>query len=232
MAGYRQSNPDRAKAAVAALVVHVAIGAAFLTGLVTHVAQGPSDVLETFDVTLPPPPPPVVEQKETPARDESGEAGKKANPTQVVAPKPEIEVPAKSPVVAAQLAGTGSAASAGAANSGSGTGAGGGGGGPGGGGSGSDGFTPAQKITKIPDREYRHIREMSGSARGSVGLNIRVGADGVPSNCRIVRSSGNSGVDALMCQLTTIWVRFRPARDPQGRAVAQDITWYPDWSPR
>jgi hypothetical protein len=32
-----------------------------------------------------------------------------------------------------------------------------------------------------------------------------------------------------MCQLTEQYIRFRPARDPQGRAVAQDITWYPNW---
>jgi hypothetical protein len=35
-----------------------------------------------------------------------------------------------------------------------------------------------------------------------------------------------------MCSLTLSFVRFRPARDPDGRAIAQDITWYPDWSPR
>ena len=232
MAGYRQSNPDRAKAAAAAVVVHLALGAAFLTGLVTHVAEHPNHPLETFDVTLPPPPPPVIEEKLSPAKGDPGEAGKKANPTPVVAPEPKIEVPAKSPVVAAPVAGTGSASTAGAANAGTGTGAGGSGNGLGGGGNGGAGFTPAQKVTKIPDREYRQIRAMSGSARGSVGISIRVGADGVPSNCRVVRSSGNAGVDDLMCQLTTTWVRFRPARDPQGRAVAQDITWFPDWSPR
>ena len=39
------------------------------------------------------------------------------------------------------------------------------------------------------------------------------------------------GFDASV-QLTLTWVRFMPARDPQGRAISQDITWYPDWSPR
>ena len=232
MAGYRQSNPDRAKAAAAALVVHAALGAAFLTGLVTNVARRPQDVMRTFDVALPPPPPPVVEEKVNPAKGVAGEAGKKAKPTPVVAPKPKVPVPSKSPVVAAPVAGTGSAATAGAALAGTGTGAGGIGNGPGGGGSGGTGFTPAQKITKIPDSEYRRIRSMSGSARGSVGLSIRVGPDGTPSNCRITRTSGNSSVDSLMCQLTLAWVRFRPARDPQGRAVSQDVSWFPDWSPR
>lgn len=234
MAGYRQSNPDRAKAALAALLVHAAIGAAFLTGLIVNVSDRPSEVLDTFDVSLPPPPPPVVEDEEAKPKGDPGEAGKKADPTPVVAPKPKIEIPAKPPVAAAPVPGQGGAPSAGAAASGTGTGAGGSGTGLGGGGTGGSGagFTPARKITKIPDREYRRITALSGSRRGSVGLSIRVGQDGVPDNCRIARTSGNPEVDSLMCQLTLRWVRFRPARDPQGRAVAQDITWFPDWAPR
>jgi protein TonB len=161
--------------------------------------------------------------------------GRPANsppPTPIVAPKPKIEVPAKPPVAAAPVPGQGAAPTAGAALAGTGTGAGGSGSGRGGGGNGGTGFTPAQKITKIPDNQYRRIRSISGMARGSVGLSIRVGTDGVPSNCRIARTSGNPQVDALLCQLTLAHVRFRPARDPQGRAVAQELTWYPDWSPR
>ena len=233
MAGYRQSNPDRAKAAAATLLIHVAIGAAFLTGLVTHVGRQPSEVMQTFNLEPPPPPPPpVVEKEKSAPKDKAGEAGKKAEPSPIVMPKPKIELPAKPPVAAAPIAGQGAASSAGAALAGAGTGAGGTGNGLGGGGSGGAGFTPAQKITKIPDREYRRIRSISGMASGRVGLSIRVGPDGSPSNCRIARTSGNASVDALMCQLTLAWVRFRPARDPAGRAVSQEITWYPDWSPR
>ena len=232
MAGYRQSKPDKAKAAAAALVVHALIGAAFLTGLVTHVDRKPSDVLQTIDIALPPPPPPIVEEEESAPKGDPGEAGKKAEPTPVVAPERTIEVPAKPPIAAAPVAGQGAAPSAGAATAGTGTGAGGSGSGLGGGGTGGTGFTPARKVTKIPDREYRRIKALSGSSRGSVGMSIRVGADGTPSNCRISRTSGNAGVDALMCQLTLSYVRFRPARDPRGRPVAQDIILYPDWSPR
>ncbi len=65
--------------------------------------------------------------------------------------------------------------------------------------------------------------------RGTVGVAIRVTADGRASNCRVVRSSGNGLADSLMCELTERYVRFRPARDPTGRAVAQDVTWYPNW---
>jgi protein TonB len=65
--------------------------------------------------------------------------------------------------------------------------------------------------------------------RGTVGVAVRVTPEGAATNCRVVRSSGNASADALMCQLTEQYIRFRPARDPQGRAVAQDITWYPNW---
>ena len=232
MAGYRQNNPDRAKAALAALLVHVAIGAAFLTGLVVNVSDRPSEVLETFDVSLPPPPPPVVEQ-ESAAKGDPGEAGKKAEPTPIVAPKPQIEIPAKPPVAAAPVPGQGAAPSAGAATAGSGTGAGGSGTGLGGGGTGGTGagFTPARRISKIPDREYRRFVTTSGMRRGSVAITVKVNTDGRPSDCRVTRSSGNRQADSLMCQLTLQFVRFRPARDPQGRLVAQDMTWMPDWAP-
>lgn len=233
MAGYRQGNPDRAKAALAALLVHAAIGAAFLTGLVVNVTEQPSEVLDTFDVTVPPTPPPVVQKQESAARGEPGEAGKKAEPTPIVAPKPKIELPAEPPLPAAPVPGQGAAPAAGAANVGSGTGAGGSGSGLGGGGSGGSGagFTPARRIAKIPDREYRRFVATSGMRRGSVSITVKVNVDGRPSDCRVGRSSGNPMADSLMCQLTLQFVRFRPARDPQGRPVAQDITWMPDWAP-
>ena len=232
MAGYRHSNPDRAKAAVAALIVHVAIGAAFLTGLVINVSQHPTEVIQTFDVTEPPPPP-VVEIEESAPKGDPGEAGKKADPTPIVAPEPRIEVPAKPPVAAAPVPGQGAAPSAGAAQAGAGTGAGGSGSGLGGGGSGGfgAGFTPARRISKIPDREYRRFVAASGMRRGSVAITVKVNTDGSPSDCRVSRSSGNPGADSLMCQLTIRYVRFRPARDPRGEPVAQDITWVPDWAP-
>lgn len=233
MAGYRQSNPDRAKAALAAVLVHVAIGAAFLTGLVVNVSKGPSEILETFDIALPPPPPPVIEEEESAPKGDPGEAGKKAEPTPIVVPEPKIVVPAKPPVAAAPVPGQGAAPSAGAAVAGTGTGAGGTGTGLGGGGSGGSGtgFTPARRVSKIPDREYRRFVNASGMRSGSVAITVKVNTDGRPSDCRVARSSGSSFADSLMCQLTLQHVRFRPARDPQGRPVAQDITWVPDWAP-
>ena len=80
----------------------------------------------------------------------------------------------------------------------------------------------------IPDREYRRLAA-TGIQSGSVGVTIKVNEDGSASNCRVARSSGDRGIDALMCQLTLRHVRFDPARDPQGRPVAQDVTFVPNW---
>lgn len=230
MPGYRQSNPDRAKAAAAALLVHVAIGAAFLTGLVTHVSQRPSEVLQTFDVTELPPPPIVEVEEQSAPKDDPGEAGKKAEPTQIVVPEPKIRVPAKPPVPAAPVQGPGAAQSAGAAIAGTGTGAGGTGSGLGGGGSGGSGtgFTPPRQTRKIPDREYRRI-SASGLRNGSVAVRIVVSPEGRAASCRTARSSGNPSVDALVCQLTQQYVRYRPARDANGRPVSWELTWEPYW---
>ena len=215
MSTYRGTadRPDQAKAIVAVIAVHVALAAIILTGLNVRMVSQAVERLKIFDIVEPPPPPPKPpppRRAPEQAKREAGALAKKAEATPVVAPQPRI--PAPSPVPAAKIAGTG---------------AGGSGNGPGGGGSG--GFTPAQKITKIPNQEYRRLVAISGMDRGTVGVAIRVTPDGSATNCRVVRSSGNPNADALMCELTERYVRFRPARDPSGRAVAQDITWYPNW---
>jgi len=110
---------------------------------------------------------------------------------------------------------------------GNGTSAGGSGSAPGGGRDYSR-FTPARQITTIPNREYRRLAT-SGIVNGSVGITLRVNPDGSSTNCRIARSSGSGFADTTMCQLATFYVRFRPALDGSGHAIAQDITWYPRW---
>lgn len=237
MASYTgTAGNDRAKALAGVALVHVVLGAVILTGLNVHNVRQVVESLKTFDIKEKPPPPPIPpppQPKADKAKEEEGAAGKEAEPSPIVVPKPKIVVPAKPPVPAAPVAGVGSANTAGAALSGTGTGAGGAGTGRGGGGTGDfSGYTPARRISKIPDSEYRRIMAASGQRSGRIGITLKVNTDGRPSNCRIARSSGNPSVDSLFCQLAVDYVRFRPARDADGRPVAQDITWYPDWSPR
>jgi len=237
MASYSgTARKDRAKALVGVALVHVVLGAVILTGLNVHEVRRVVEALKTFNITEDPPPPPQPPPPQPRAerpREAEGAAGEKAEPSPVVAPKPKIEVPAKPPIAAAPVAGTGNASRSGAADYGTGPGAGGSGTGRGGGGSGDfSGYTPAQRISKIPDREYRRITAASGQRSGRIGITLKVNPDGKPSNCRVARTSGDPNVDSLFCELAVAYVRFRPARDAEGQPVAQDITWYPDWSPR
>jgi len=224
------NRPDQAKAIVAVAAVHVALAFIILSGLRVPIVSQAVEQLKTFNLTPPPPPPvepPPRPQPQPAMKEAAGAPAKKAEPSPVVAPTPPIAV--QSPIPAAKIAGTGSASTSGAGTRGTGTGAGGAGTGPGGGGTG--GYTPARKLTKIPDSQYRRLAA-SGIRSGSVAINIRVNSDGTVSNCRVVRSSGSEYADSLMCQLTLAYVRFSPARDPSGRRVAQDVTWAPNWAPR
>ena len=232
MSSYRGTadRPDQAKAIAAVVAVHVVLAFVILSGLKGGVLRTAVESLTTIDIREPPPPPPVQPPpkpapKPQPVKKPEGAEARKAQPTPIVAPKPKLAVP--SPIPAATVAGTGSSANSGAGLAGNGTGAGGAGNGPGGGGN-FAGFTPAHRISKIPDREYR-LLAATGLRSGSVGVTIRVNPDGSVSNCRIARSSGDGSVDGLMCQLTLRYIRFEPAHDPYGRAIAQDVTFFPNW---
>lgn len=220
---------DRAKAIAAVVAIHIALAAVIVAGLNVTAARQVVDRLQTIDISelLPPPRRPPAPQPRK-AKLAAGTPAPKAEATPVVAPQPKAPHPSVIP--AARLAGSGSASASGAANAGTGSGAGGSGNGAGSGGNGG-GFTPAQLVRNIPSSQYRRLAS-SGLANGLVGVTLLVGPDGAPGNCRIARSSGNSSLDGLVCQLTLRYVRFNPARDPQGRAVGQDITYFPTWRQR
>jgi protein TonB len=223
-------RPDRAKAIAGVIAVHAALAFAILSGLNVRMVSQAVEQLKTFDIREPPPPPPQPPPPPTPRphqmKKPEGATGKKAEPSPIVAPQPRI--PVQSPIPAARIAGTGSATTSGAGTSGTGTGAGGSGTGPGGGGYG--GYTPARILRKIPDSEYHRI-SANRIPQGSATITFRVNPDGTMSNCRIVRSSGDAYVDSIVCDAAARQMRFSPARDPNGRPVAQDLTFTPTWSP-
>ncbi|WP_310469218.1 TonB family protein [Sphingomonas sp.] len=235
MASYsaQPSPPDRAKAAAAVALIHAGLAAVILSGLNVDTVERAVEHLKAFDITEPeppppPPPPPAVRSER--ARDDPGAPAKKAEPTPVVAPPPKVVVPAKPPIVAAPIAGTGSAPSAGAAAAGTGTGAGGSGSGRGGGGSGDfSGFTPARLVRNIGNRDYRLLaggRVLNGTAT----VSLRIEPSGLPTQCRIVRSSGDSAIDAGLCPLITQRLRFQPALDVRGRPIPYYWQYVANWS--
>jgi protein TonB len=235
MAAYRANDKeDRAKALAGVILVHVALGAALLTGLNVRNVQQVVDTLKTFDINeiVPPPPPPTPPPKPQAqrARQEEGAAGKKAEPSPIVVPKPRIVLPAKPPIQAAPVAGSGSASTLGAALSGSGTGAGGPGTGRGGGGNGDySGFTPARLVRNLNRGDYRQLAA-GRMPYGRAMLSIQLDANGVPVGCSIARSSGDPYVDSGLCPLVTNRLRFLPARDADGRPIPYRLQYVASWT--
>ncbi|GAA4744590.1 hypothetical protein GCM10023264_07340 [Sphingomonas daechungensis] len=224
---------DRAKALAGVALVHIVIGAVILTGLNVHNVRHAVESLKTFDIeerSPPPPAPPPPQPKADRTKDQEGAAGKKAEPTQVVAPKPAIVVPTKPPVVAAPVAGTGNQARAGAAATGVGPGAGGSGTGRGGGGNGDfTGFTPARLVRNLNRGDYR---ELTGGRLpyGRAMVALQLDPSGLPINCRVTRSSGDADVDGRLCPLIYRRLRFRPAFDADGRPIPYRLDYVANWS--
>ncbi|MEO5773839.1 MAG: TonB family protein [Sphingomicrobium sp.] len=225
--------PDKAKAVAAVALVHAGLAAIILAGLNVHTIARAVDSLKAFDVLQPeppPPPPPPPQPRAERAREKEGAAGKKAVPTEIVAPKVK---PLQAPkIAAAPVASTGSASSAGASTAGSGTGAGGSGNGLGGGGTGArdySRFTPAQLVRNISRGDYRAIAGYR-MPQGIAMVSLRVEPDGTADSCRVVRSSGDSSVDGALCPLIEQRLRFRPARDDQGRPIPYQLQYVARWS--
>jgi protein TonB len=229
MSSYRAdpSRPDRAKAIAGVVAVYaLLIGAMLLVWTDTSprtIEATPPVLIEIVD-----PPPPQPEPDPGRAREEEGAAGKKDEPTPVVAPNAKIVVPAKPPVPAAPIAGTGSSSNAGAAIAGTGPGAGGSGSGRGGGGAGGGG-SPAQWLSGgLKDSDYPRAA-LKDRLMGQVSVRFTVLTSGRITNCRVVRSSGSDLLDATTCQLLSERLRFRPATDGTGRPIqtelGSDYTW-------
>ena len=219
--GYQTNQADRAKAAGAAVIIHLLLGGAFLTGLALQPRMRSDDSLKTFDVRAPPPPPPpMTEAPSQSAKSQPAPAGKKAEASPIVAPPARL--PSPQPIVAAPVAGTGSLSSGGAAASGTGTGAGGTGTGAGGSGNGAGdggngaGRTGARLVSgSLGPRDYRQIAAM-GSTRGDADLMLLVNPAGRVERCRALRSSGDPAVDNILCETLMDRARFSPAREANG----------------
>lgn len=233
MAGYRAnpSRPDRAKAIAAVVAVHAAIAALILTspGTVTMIRESAPTVL--IDVKEPPKPQPPPQAEQARAREEEGAAGKKAEPTEIVAPKPPIVLPAKPPVAAAPVPGTGTSPNAGASTAGTGPGAGGSGSGRGGGGSGGGGIGSAARLlggnsSRLPS----HMLRVFAADRGYGYLLLTISEAGRVSDCRVLQSTGSGDVDGALCSLMTRRSRWAPARDRQGRPISVTLRYTATWS--
>jgi len=233
MPGYsaEPTRPDRAKAIAGVIAVYAAfVAAALLLPSDSPLRQGESDPTVLIDVRELPEPQPPPPKEPGKAELEEGAAGKKAEPTPIVAPKPKIELPMKPPATAAPIAGTGSEASASAAETGTGPGAGGSGAGRGGGSSGVGGIGAEAKLlggnsSKLPSRLLRGFT----ADRGYGHLWLTVSGSGRVTDCSVLQTTGDAQVDQALCNLMIRQSRWDPARDRQGNPITVKVRYTATW---
>lgn len=230
----RPSSRDRTLSIGAVLLIHVGLAWAVLTFAGVDIVPIRETITQIIPIGPEPPPPPEVE---IPVQDEAAPEAEgaasarnmKSEATPVEAPPPKLVVPTPNPIVASPTPRTGSEATQGASTVvgpgtgaggiGTGTGAGGSGSGPGGGGAGK-GNRPTLAGRGLGFGDYPPEVARRLPRRGAVFTIVHVQPDGRPDSCRIGRSSGDRAVDDWTCSLIMSRLRFNPARDGNGRPIA------------
>ena len=234
---YRSDLNNRDKSGAIALVaaIHAALLFAFLHMSGKIDLADPQSALKMFDVNTPeppPPPPPPPQQQREQQKPKEKEGGSPANvrsqATPVVAPKPQVEPQRPNPIAVTETPNHGAAPTQGAANvRGPGTGAGGTGTGTGtGSGSGNGGgdggvADPPHLISPVltgRDIPRELLQQWPGGT--PVFLRLRVNPQGYVSECNVLRGTGNAAIDNAMCNIAHDRLRFRPAVNRSGQAVA------------
>ena len=217
------------------VAIHAALLFAFLNLSGKLDLANPESALSIIDINSlkpPPPPPPMQRQLPKPKEKEGGSAPKniKSEATPVEAPKPKVIVPPLPQIAASETPRQGLAptqgasdvrgAGTGAGGTGNGTGSGAGGNGPGGGGDGGVAEPPHLVTPVLTGRDFPRGMLDQWPRGATVFLRLRVDARGYVSECTVDRGTGVATIDAAICNLAHDRLRFRPAVNHSGRAVA------------
>ncbi|MEP7130192.1 MAG: energy transducer TonB [Sphingomicrobium sp.] len=227
---------DRGGAITAVIAIHAALLFALLniSGRMDFGAE--QSVMRVFDVSAlqPPPPPPPAQQKmqPRPKQKEGGSVPKnvRSEATPVVAPTPKVTIPTPPVSAAAETPRQGTAPTQGASDvRGPGTGAGGagngtdsgsGGNGPGGGGDNGVAEPPRLASPVLLGRDLPRALLDQWPRGATVFLRLRVDTRGYISECSVDRGTGVRAIDSTMCNIAHDRLRFRPALNRSGQAVA------------
>ena len=225
---------DRGGAIAAVIAIHAALLFAFLHLSGKLDLGSPQSALRTIDLrALPPPPPPPVRRSQArPKEREGGSAPKNftSEATPVVAPKPTIVTPPVEQIATSETPRQGAAPTQGASDVrgpgtgaggvGNGTGSGRGGNGPGGGGDNGVADPPHLVTPVLRGRDIPRETLEQWPRGATVFMRLRVDARGYVAECTIDRGTGLPVIDNTLCNLAHERLRFRPAVNRSGQAVA------------
>jgi protein TonB len=225
---------DKSGAIVAAIAIQAVLLYTFMNLSGKMELPGPQSVLRVFDLTNPPPPPPPppAQRQQAKPKEKQGASSPrniKSEATPVVAPKPQIVTPPVQKIVATEIPRTGTGPTQGSSNvpgpgtgaGGIGTGTGSGAGGNGAGGGGEGAVEPPHLVTPVLSGRDLPRGLIDQWPRGAtVFLRLRVDARGYVSECTVDRGTGIAAIDGVLCNLAYERLRFRPALNRSGQAVA------------
>ena len=227
---------DRSGAVAAVIAIHVALLFMLLNLNGKGELPGADSVLRVFNLAQPPPPPPPPPPQQKPQPKPKEKEGGSAPPnlrsqaTPVKAPTPKVLIPpvpqiAASPTPregtkptegAAAVAGPGT----GAGGTGNGTGSGAGGTGSGGGGDNGVAEPPHLTTPVLTGRDFPRDMLDQWPRGATVFLRLRVDARGYVAECAVDHGTGNATIDSQVCNVAHDRLRFRPALNRGGQAVA------------
>ena len=234
---YRQvvTSRDKSTAIVAVVAIHAALLYALLNLSGKLDLPGEQSVMSVFDLRQPPPPPPPPPQQKIQPKPKEKEGGSappniKSEATPVKAPKPKVVVPPVPQIAASPTPRQGTAPTQGSApfagpgtgagGAGNGTGSGTGGNGSGGGGDNGVAEPPHLATPVLTGRDIPRDLLSQWPSGAPVFLRLRVNPQGYVSECNVLRGTGNAAIDNAMCNIAHERLRFRPALNRSGQAVA------------
>lgn len=235
---YARNRADQQKAAALVLALHLALGAALLSGLGVETVRRAAATLKGYDVktvALPDPPPPARE--EAGAEQEAAPANIRSRPLPQVAPTPVLPLPAP-PAAEVTARTTGRDQTAGAADeAGPGTGAGGSGDGFGGGGTGGTSAgpggevgEPARLLRGMRSRLDQHYLQGFVADSGRAILMLTVDTRGRVATCAVAESTGSPLLDEELCERMASRSRWAPARSREGQPMPVNVRYTAIWS--
>lgn len=221
----------RSVAIAAVIAVHVALLWALLNLSGNKELESAGSALRIIDIRQLLPPPQTRRQPK-PAKLHAKAAPSSSNnlksaASQLVIPKPQIQTPKVQQVVATQTPAEGLSAIQGASPSagpgtGAGSGQGKGAGGSGSGAGGDNGFVEPPRLASpvMSGRDFSSDQLSQWPPGATVFLRLRIDANGYVAECVIDRRTSIAAIDGAICNLAHDRLRFRPALNRNGQAVA------------
>ena len=219
---------NRGAAMAAVIAIHAALLFALLHLSAKIDLRDSQAVLSVFNLKRVQPPPHLAEQPRPKHRAASSAPRNiRSQATPVAAPKPLVQTPPVQQVVASAIPRTGAAATQGTSQlPGPGTGGGGKGNGNGNGsgngaGGGNEAIEPPHLATSVlTGRDFPRDLLDRWPRGATVFLRLRVDPRGYVAECTVDRGTGVASIDGEVCNLAHERLRFRPALNGSGQAVA------------